>query len=275
MLVPDWCSKRLGKFYLYFSDHSGDHIELAFSDKISGPWKVKNGGVLDLKNFSNAYDHIASPDIFVSNKRKTITMYFHSRARSKGREQWTFAAISKDGLNFSKPIDRPLAPFYLRVFFFDGFVYGISKGGNLWRSEDGVTDFELGTNLFYPDSKYDYWQNEAGSIRHVAVDKNGFILDIYFSRIGDCPERILRSSIELNKSDWREWKTKEVVEILKPEEDYEGKDINLSPSVSGPANFAENALRDPYLFSYHSSKYLFYTVSGEKGIAVCDLNYNG
>ena len=55
LLVPDWCSKRLGKFYLYFSDHSGDCIKMAFSDKISGPWKVKNGGVLDyLKENENA-----------------------------------------------------------------------------------------------------------------------------------------------------------------------------------------------------------------------------
>ena len=30
--VPDWIEDSLGKYYLYFADHKGDRIKLAYSD---------------------------------------------------------------------------------------------------------------------------------------------------------------------------------------------------------------------------------------------------
>ena len=99
--VPPWCVGRLGKFYLYFADHAGSHIKLAYADKISGPWTLCKGGVLDLAAFTGAYDHVASPDIFIDCAKNEVRLYFHARSHKHACEQWTFAATFSDGLNFS------------------------------------------------------------------------------------------------------------------------------------------------------------------------------
>ena len=54
--VPTWVEKPLGKYYLYFADHKGDRIKMAFSDSLSGPWQIYKGGVLSLadSNFLTA-----------------------------------------------------------------------------------------------------------------------------------------------------------------------------------------------------------------------------
>ena len=103
--VPPWCVGRLGKFYLYFADHAGSHIKLAYADKISGPWTLYKGGVLDLAAFTDAYDHVASPDIFIDCAKNEVHLYFHARSHKHAREQWTLAATSSDGLNFSPATD--------------------------------------------------------------------------------------------------------------------------------------------------------------------------
>ena len=46
--VPDWLDNPLGKYYLYFADHKGNHIRLAYSDHLKGPWKIHPGGSLKL-----------------------------------------------------------------------------------------------------------------------------------------------------------------------------------------------------------------------------------
>lgn len=136
--MPDWCTNRLGCFYLYFSDHAGSHIKLAFADEITGPWTLYDGGVLNLSGFADAYDHIASPDILIDAEQRQLRLYFHARSHSRGREQWTFAAASEDGLHFMPAADHPLAAFYLKLFTWRGQLYGMSKVGSLWRSVDGA-----------------------------------------------------------------------------------------------------------------------------------------
>ena len=269
--LPDWCDNRLGTFYLYFSDHLGDSIKLAYSEHIVGPWSIFEGGVLNLSKYKDAYDHVASPDIFIDHQNERLILYFHARAKSKGREQWTFAAISQNGTDFLKIIDKPLAPFYLRVIFFEGYFYGISKGGNIWRSIDGLTKFEPGGNIFDEDSVKDLWKNEPGSIRHVALSRKEKNLHIFYSKIGDAPERILKGNVSLNNCDWINWKMENEKEVLKPETLFEGAALPLINSRSGPSLRPENGLRDPYILQHESKNYLFYTVSGEQGIAVCEL----
>ena len=46
--TPDWIPNKLAKYYLYFADHKGDHIKLAYSDYLLGPWEILNGGTLKL-----------------------------------------------------------------------------------------------------------------------------------------------------------------------------------------------------------------------------------
>ena len=46
--VPDWLPNPLGKYYLYFSHHKGDHIRMAYADSVQGPWTVHEPGTLGL-----------------------------------------------------------------------------------------------------------------------------------------------------------------------------------------------------------------------------------
>lgn len=64
--VPDWIENPLGKYYLYFAHHHGSFIRLAYADRLEGPWKIYEGGVLPMEE-TPAYDgadrdHVASPD---------------------------------------------------------------------------------------------------------------------------------------------------------------------------------------------------------------------
>ena len=38
--VPSWLRNPLGKYYLYFADHKGAYIRLAYADQVEGPWKI-------------------------------------------------------------------------------------------------------------------------------------------------------------------------------------------------------------------------------------------
>src|SRR5580704_19606753 len=46
--VPDWVEDRLGRYYLYFADHKGSYIRLAYADALTGPWCVHPPGSLQL-----------------------------------------------------------------------------------------------------------------------------------------------------------------------------------------------------------------------------------
>jgi hypothetical protein len=40
----------MGRYYLYFAHHKGDHIRLAYADSLSGPWKIDEPGVLNVRD---------------------------------------------------------------------------------------------------------------------------------------------------------------------------------------------------------------------------------
>src|SRR5262245_25405114 len=46
--VPDWAPGRLGRYYLYFADHKGRYIRLAYADELLGPWRIHVPGSLQL-----------------------------------------------------------------------------------------------------------------------------------------------------------------------------------------------------------------------------------
>ena len=272
--VPDWCTHKLGRFYLYFADHNGSCIKLAYANLITGPWELYEGGVLDLSGFTDAFDHIASPEIVIDDEHQQFRLFFHARAHSRAREQWTFAAVSNEGLNFKPAADVPLAPFYLKLFVWREYLYGMSKGGNLWRGlsvTSGLSPFESGGNPFDRCLKNELWHNQPGAIRHVGLLINGKCLSVYLSRIGDSPERILRSYIDLSDDNWLNWAASTPEEILHPQEDYEGAHLPVQISTPGPVHGAVNALRDPHMLVCDGNTYMFYSVSGEQGIAVCSL----
>ena len=46
--VPDWVPNPLGRYYLYFADHKGSWIRLAYADALTGPWRIHAPGALPL-----------------------------------------------------------------------------------------------------------------------------------------------------------------------------------------------------------------------------------
>ena len=47
--VPDWVENPLGEYYLYFADHRGTYIRMAYADEVTGPWTIHSPGSLTLK----------------------------------------------------------------------------------------------------------------------------------------------------------------------------------------------------------------------------------
>ena len=46
--VPEWIEDRLGAYYLYFADHKGTYIRLAYADDLLGPWRIHPPGSLQI-----------------------------------------------------------------------------------------------------------------------------------------------------------------------------------------------------------------------------------
>jgi len=262
--VPAWVTRPLGRYYLYFAHHQGKYIRLAYADHLDGPWKVYEPGTLQITQATACHDHIASPDVHVDTQERRILMYFHCPAQGVGKnieDQKTLLATSPDGLHFTaRP--TPLGPAYFRVFHWNGYYYAVARAGVFLRSRDGVTPFEQGPTLFSEDPRL--------VLRHAAVDLEGNRLAVYYSRIGDAPESILVSYIDLTP-DWMTWKASPPVIVLSPETDYEGANKPLVPSKIGLAPGKVRQLRDPAIFREGSQTYLLYSIAGESGIAIAKL----
>lgn len=262
--VPDWVPNPMGRYYLYFGHHQGTFIRLAVADDLHGPWRIHAPGTLQLEQTACA-NHIASPDVHVDDVNRQIVMYFHGPVAGPRRDrqgQYSFRSVSPDGLNFDAA-DVELGPFYFRVFEHDGAFYAIAKsavadgGGVLLRSPDGITSFEQGPDILPRQ-------------RHVAVAKAGNLLRIFYSRGGDAPERILMSEMDLS-GDWRSWQPDEPIDVLNPTETYEGYDLPVEPSRFGAIHDPAHQLRDPAFFEEDGKQYLLYSVAGESGIGMAEL----
>jgi hypothetical protein len=287
--VPDWIEGRLGDYYLYFADHKGRYIRLAYADDLLGPWRIYPPGSLQpeqscflteppkatpkqvaqfearLKQSGTIISHdllseittphIASPDVHVDMAGRRIVMYFHG-LEAVGT-QVTRVATSHDGIDFSAQ-PQVLGRSYMRAFQHDGMTYAISMPGQFYRSQDGMSGFEPGPLLF------------NSNMRHSAVMKRSGELWVFWTQVGEAPERILLSRIDLT-GDWRNWEDSAPVEILRPERSWEGADAPLVPSVRSTAYGQVNQLRDPAIFEEDGRIYLLYAVAGESGIAIAEI----
>lgn len=265
--VPDWLPNPMGKYYLYFSHHRGKYIRMAYADRLAGPWTIYEHGALHLE-MTPCKEHIASPDVHVDNEKYEIRMYFHGQLTTglwSLKNQPSFVSLSKDGIHF-KVLPEMLGDSYFRVFRWGGYHYAIARLGVLFRSVDGLTKFEAGPNPFKTISA-------ETEVRHVAVKLDGDILFVFYSRIGDNPERILLSKIALTP-DWMEWKAVGEQTVLQPEMLYEGADLPLTPSKIGDALKPVRELRDPCIYEEEKKEYLLYSVAGESGIGIAELREN-
>ena len=252
--TPEWLPNRMGRYYLYFAHHQGKFIRLAYADRLEGPWEIYEPGTLHVKD-SFCINHVASPDVHADDEARRIRMYYHGQTES-GRQE-THVALSDDGISFRPSPERLGLP-YFRVFRWNGYHYALGMPGRLYRSKDGLTDFEGGPVLFSPN------------MRHSALKLDGTTLKVFYSDVGDAPERILLSTIDL-ASDWTNWRESEPATVLEPELEYEGADLPIEPSVRGWAPERVRQLHDPAIFRDNGETYLLYSVAGEYGLAIARL----
>lgn len=294
--VPDWVEKPLGRYYMYFANHRGDYIRLAYADAVTGPWKIYEPGVLHARDTASyrpqpdpnpevmlrgGYStHLASPEILIDNTRRRIIMWSHgwftngerwpatslaearAWATQKGYGQYSQVAESGDGLRFTS---RPAVTkeSYLRVFPHGGYFYSVSRLGQLSRAKDPLEVFELGGNPFVGTPF-------ASRVRHVALVPRGTTLQVLFTAIGDAPERIYLTTIDLTK-DWSEWRVTAPVEVMRPDMDYECASAPTVPSEVGDVDGRVRQIRDPHVFQDAGRTYLFYAVCGEQGVAGAEI----
>jgi hypothetical protein len=289
--VPPWISSPLGTYYLYFADHKGSYIRLAYADQLGGPWTIHEPGALHLEDSqfsteppgvpaevqeairaggwerapvegvpgrleSATKPHLASPDVHVREDRREIVMYFHGLADFG--VQRTRVATSKDGIHFEAR--EPLVSrSYHRGFEHQGQWYAMSMPGIFYRSRDGISGFETSPLRLFPST-----------MRHSALLKRDDVLHVFWTRVGDTPEHILLSKVDIS-GDWSTWTVSEPMSVLYPEEQWEGADRPLAASVRDAINVRVNQLRDPAIFQEDGRTYLLYAVAGEAGIAIAEI----
>ena len=312
ILVPDWVENPLGKYYLYFSHHKGDFIRMAYGDMPEGPWTVYEAGVLSLEgsgfpvnsvpqltpeagfaelwqNFSiyivrdavlaiykalvtdqqarqergialsqDKTPHIASPELVVDHDNQRILMFYHGQRDTLS--QITGIASSGDGISFTNT-GKTVAGVYMRHFEYRNKQYLLGSPGILFRSDSLLGPYQpRDRSLFEPN------------IRHAALLLEEDSLMVAWSRVGEAPEKILLSQIDLSPADWDRWRATEGVELLRPELSWEGVDMEPLPSLRGELVMVANELRDPYLFKdQDGSKYLLYVGAGEQAIGIASL----
>ncbi|MBT7865754.1 MAG: hypothetical protein HN763_05260 [Opitutales bacterium] len=248
--VPEWVAKPLGKYYLYFSHHKGEHIRMAYANNLEGPWNVYNPGkgVFHLNQTTGfALDHVASPDVHVDHRNEQIVMYYHSPYVDESLGQKTFAAISDDGLAFEANSPEVLGKMYMRVFRYRGYFYGVPRRGPMVRSLDGLTNFESGPDLFHYED------------RHFALKLHNNRLFVFYSHELDKPETIKVVEMDVSDPNWMNWSLmKNPLEVLSPEKSYETNPVSI--------------LLDPYVYHEDGDHYLFYSVAKEQGIALAYLD---
>ena len=273
--TPAWLPNRIARYYLYFAHHHGDHIRLAVADHLTGPWRLHPQGVLTLpetplamqkpdvdepqwaidRGVSGLYPHIASPDVHINHDARQLYMYFHGLDHDG--EQRSLCASAHDGLNWT--VDRQrIDQTYLRIFSYKQMTFALALGGQFLR-QTMTGDFEPGG-----------WAFPSGC-RHGAVLVRGDRLHVIWTKVGDAPEKLLHSSIDMTRP-WHDWKAEHTVTLLEPELEWEGADYPISASDIGMAKPRERALRDPCLLDTPAGVFMIYAGAGESALGIATLS---
>lgn len=288
-----WAKELTGPWQLH---GTGRHIEPGSR----GVLDLGDDNCMSIGNGLTIRGHVASPDVHVDDVNKRIVMFFHGPVFHHDQRlgQGTLAAVSFNGLNFNPPESggqpgggvKPvvLGSGYFRVFEQHGRLYAVAGRGLIYRApgtgyDDGWQapgEFDFSRMLWEcrgepllrtPDNR----NSEDHHVRHSAVIRNGDFLDVYYSCIGDVPERILFSRIDISSPNWNRWSvTGTPVAVLSPERAWEGSELPLRPSESG-WGIGVRELRDPCIFHDQDKRFLFYCGRGEEGIGLARLEGGG
>jgi len=274
MKVPDFIIDKLGEYYMYFAHHEGKYIRLAYSNSLTGPWKLYTGPhVLSVDDCDASREHVASPFIVIIDK--ILIMFFHSPLKKESGQK-SFYATSSDGLKFQCPNNaKPVLPLpYMTLFKYptqSDLWFAFGKRGDtchvLYRSTSGpLGPYQEGPSVL-----------ERG--RHISLNvvnnNTKLYLNILYSRIQDEPEAIVATGIDIsNAQNWKYWVSQDkfVIGVIKPMFDYEGVNLPIKPSEGGESVDAVHQLRDPFIYNLKPNNYiLYYSTEGEKGIAAAQL----
>ena len=261
--VPDWVEDPLGTYYMYFADHRGVEIRLAFSDSLSGPWTVSPNPALPLNETLAIDDHIASPDVYIDDDSHTIYMTVHGEPISTIYENQVSVLVeSQDGIFFAQDPSYAgsiWATFpYARILTIDDTFVRINPMEHQVSRSDSITG---------PFSEpVDYSLPIDREHRHASVLLDGSTIVIYYTRVRDAPERIYRATIDASQP-WGQWALTNEQCVRRPERSWEGAQFPVKFSKFGPAN-SVNQLRDPFIYDDGTDRALFYSYAGESGIAM-------
>lgn len=179
--------------------------------------------------------------------------------RSYCREQRGIEIAANDALHIASPevyVDDSRRRF---IMYFHGMGRSGYQHSGIAESPDG--GFEPRDRILF-----DY------NMRHNAVWIEGDTLHVIWSRVGDAPERLLYSQVDLSPRDWNDWVASEGVELMRPTEPWEGSELPVLSSVRGEMDQAANELRDPFVFmDSDGRRYLYYVGSSEKAIGIAQL----
>ena len=290
---PVWAANGLGRFLLYFADHKGRFIRLAHADELTGPWRIHEPGALHIDqsgfatiDFEISDDrlaaiekryretlgdamvldvrtdlvtaHVASPDVHVDDGQQCLVMYFHG-LETLGN-QVSRVATSVDGVTWQAQSEILIERTYLRVIPWGDGLLGMAMPGVLYRADDWLGPFTEGPTLFDPDMRH----CAIVATSHNDLDAG---IDVYWTRVGHAPERILHSRIDTN-GDWSTWTVSEPTEVHRPQHAWEGAELDVAPSVRGAIDDPANQLRDPAVFEHGGERYLLHSVGGESGLSI-------
>ncbi|MGA0343378.1 MAG: hypothetical protein ACO3RT_00160 [Arenicellales bacterium] len=287
--VPSWFKQPLGRYYLYFAHHKGRFIRLAYADDVNGPWHIHQPGVLDVSESlfpaedppeppveqrpswattlpgGYLYAHVASPDVHIDESKQVIRMYYHGLLENG--DQQTRIAHSEDGLRFT-PREPLLGPPYFRAFEYDGWIYAISWQGRFLRSRCWEGPFEVQSD---PGPAMQLFGSKSTlELRHPAVVLRADKLHLFFSCLGDRPERIYYAQAVIGP-DWNAWQFSTPMVLLSPEKEWEGAQLPVATSIVGAADGPLHQLRDPGIFIDDNEAYLLYSGAGESNIGIARL----
>ena len=195
--VPDWIARHNradpdANYYLYFGNHTGDYIRMAWASDVLGPWTLHNSGsnvaigdrgVLDNGGVDLNIgmgiiieeNHLASPDVHVDHVNERIIMYFHAGSSTffNGNEmngQFTWVSTSPYGLEFIDNIEPVrMSTSYFRQFAHGGELYAFNNSAYPRRALDPLNPWQPTPNYYSGSTIPSLWQRHPAPLTQDAI----------------------------------------------------------------------------------------------------------
>ena len=242
-------------------------------------------GTLHIEEQKVISNHIASPEAVIDDARQEIVLFYHGQIRNGAEKegQRAAAAVSIDGLHFN-PLNQVVGPAYLRVFHHGDLWYSLDGSGEVGGTDDLHKPFRPSGNIIGGNRGVTLPEGPGRSAQagqrtrsifypgHIGVDTQGDRLAIYFTCVGQMPEHIMATVVDM-AGPVTSWKAKGTQDVLQPALEWEGAGVAAAHSVGGKSHQLENSLRDPAVFRDNGQPWLVYAAAGEHGMGIVRIEY--